>query len=137
MANFTGTGRTNYVEVEDKAGLEAALENWDVEIVHDDKGRIAILGDSEGLMPSWGEDEEGDDVEFDIETLVMPFVKEGEVLVVMEAGSERARYVSGFANAYVRKGDKVLSTAISLGDIYEKAAETFSVEEAAISRAEY
>ncbi len=69
--------------------------------------------------------------------LLMPFIKEGEVLVAMESGAEAMRYIGGYAEAFVRRGNEVKSVSVSLHDIYKKAASEFGVDEDAISVAEY
>ena len=90
-------------------------------------GKVVFLGvdPDSGSFPSWAQDEEGNDLEFDWETCVMPFVAEGEVLVTMEAGAEKLRYIVGVAAAFVRVGTEVMSTALSLNDIYAQAVDEF------------
>lgn len=77
------------------------------------------------------------DYEFSWEDHIMPMVAEGEVFIVMEAGAEKLRYISGYAEAYCRKGKEVGMTALSLYDIYEKASGAFGVETSAIQEATY
>ena len=140
MANWSGASRSNYVRVADIEGLKKSLANWEIEIVA--KGdKIAMFPQTEdGSWPSWrcAEDEDGPhEVEFDFGTDVMPYVAEGEVLVVMTSGAEKLRYITGNASAYVRRGDKVEVVSIGLYDIYAKAATTFGVDQHHITAAEY
>jgi hypothetical protein len=92
----------------------------------------------DGHWPSFSHD--GTDM-FSWEEHVMPFIKEGEVLVVMQSGAEKHRYVTGCAEAYVRKGKRVRSVFVTLDDIYEKAAKKFKLPfrptAESINRAEY
>lgn len=130
MADWIGTARSNYVKIADLEGLQAALVNFGIEIgKHDEHDTYCLLavGDGDGGWPSFSYDEDDNEIEFSFESLVMPFVAEGEVLVVMEAGAERLRYVSGHASAYIRRGDQVSSTSLSLNDIYDKACREFGV----------
>ena len=54
MANYYGVGRSNYVRVKDEEAFTAALAPFEVEIIHDDEGRVGIIdasGDGAGF--SW------------------------------------------------------------------------------------
>ena len=79
----------------------------------------------------------GGDVEFSWEQHIMPFIAENEVLVVVIAGAEKLRYVTGFAQALIRRGDEVSTTTIRLSGIYSKAAQEFGVALESISGATY
>lgn len=59
---------------------------------------------------------------------------QGQVAVLLEIGAERIRYLYGDAIAVNHKGRVV---ALSLKDIYRKAAREFRVPENEITRAEY
>lgn len=139
MSNFVGIARTNYVTVEDVEGLKEALSPWPVEMVLNAEGKVSLLDDDpDGTgWPTFAQDDDGNDIELDIETVIMPFVKEGEVLVLMEAGYEKKRYVSGWAVACVRRADSVHFKRITLGDIYQLAADAFGVRREDIAAAEY
>lgn len=139
MANYIGTARTNYVTVEDIDSLKEALGMWPLIIVTNDKGQVALLdNDHDGAgWPVWGLDDDGNEVQLDVAEVIMPFVKEGDVLVVKEVGHEKQRYVCGWANAYIRRGDDVQEVCLNLNDIYRIAAEKFGVPEGAITNAEY
>lgn len=90
-----------------------------------------------GGWPGWACHENGEEVEFDFAIHVMPFVKSGEVVVVMETGAEKLRYLVGHATAYIRSGEAIMDTHVSIDDIYAKAAEQFKTPLDRISRAEY
>ena len=89
------------------------------------------LGVTEAELDSRGE------AEFSWEQHIMPFIAENAVLVVVVAGAEKLRYISGSARAFIRRGDEVSTTAIGLSDIYDKAAQEFGVEQKSISEATY
>lgn len=126
MANYTGTARTNYVTLTDLAGAMAYLAPFTIEVVERD-GKHALLdahGDGGG-WPTHEIDDDGNDIEFDFVEF-MQFVSAGEVLVFMEAGAEKQRYVFGCASAYVKHPDGSVGVhSITLDDIYGQAVEEF------------
>ena len=133
MANYYGAARTNYVKVSDMDGLKEFLKDWPIEI-DEHEGKTAFFsadGDSGG-WPMCRLDENDEDVDFDFGEL-MVFIEPGEVLVFMEAGAEKLRYLVGFAYAYMRDKDGNVSTcSISIQNIFKKAAEKFGVKESEI-----
>lgn len=135
MASWSGAARSNWVRVADLEGLKKSLDNWSISVQEDGDGRVAFFS-TVGGWPSFSEDETGDEIEFTFSEVVMPYIAEGEVLVVMEAGYERLRYLTGVAAAFVRRGDTVENKVVELFDIYEKAASAFAVPVAQINRAE-
>lgn len=137
MANYQGVARTNYVHVSDIEGLRESLERWEVSMHFDTEGRVCLIADTDGAGWPWLTVDEGDDLEMDPAVHIMPFVKEEEVLILMEAGHENARYVNGYAQAYMRKGEKVRFCGIGLNDIYSRAAKDFGVDQRRITPCEY
>jgi hypothetical protein len=147
MANYYATSRTNYVEVTDAEAFKKMAECNSLQVLTDgDKFGLApndFSGDgcwpSEFTQTQCTDDEDNvlEPVEFDFRKHVMPLVKEGQVLVVMQAGAEKLRYISGSATAFVRRGDDVSAVHLSLYDIYAKAAEVFGISEDDIIAAEY
>ena len=133
MANWYGASRSNYVRISDIEGLKASLSRTDIQIHQstNNPGFYCLLyGDnSNGDWPSFIYDEAFDEIEFDFETFVMPFVKEGECLVIMTSGAEKLRYITGHASAYVRHSGEVISTHLSLNDIYRQAQEELGCED--------
>ncbi|MBB5546509.1 hypothetical protein A8H39_00210 [Paraburkholderia fungorum] len=138
MANWNGTARTNYVLPVNVEALEKVAKRFDLRVIHQGERIGFVTETDDGGWPSNVYDDElEDDVEFDISTMLMPHIKEGEVLVLMEAGSEKSRYVSGYAQAHVRNGDVCRMVSISLSDIFAKAATEFSVDVNSITDATY
>lgn len=90
---------------------------------------------SKGLSKDSGEDEideEGaEEQEYDLPALICPFLVDWEIVVMMEAGAERLKYITGEALAFDHTGQMV---QVSLRDIYKLAKEKFGTEP---SRAEY
>lgn len=137
MSDFSGAERTNYVTIVDMEGLLAFLDGSGIRLV-EQEGKYALLPPAmsgDGCFPTgWGDD---DDFEFDMRR-VMEYVAVDEVLVVISAGHEKMRYVSGYASAYVRRADDTIEkTSISLTEIYMKASRKFGINYAAITSAEY
>jgi hypothetical protein len=144
MANWSGAARSNYVEIENFEGLTKALDPFSVEICEGSgENMFCFLSKDEdcGCWPGSatvdvgdGQEWQEEEVEFDPSVQICPFMKEGEILVMMETGSEKLRYLTGHANAYNKNGDCV---SVSINDIYEKAAQAFSVPVGKISEATY
>ncbi|KAF7963551.1 hypothetical protein AWV80_08500 [Cupriavidus sp. UYMU48A] len=99
MANWTGTARTNLVAADNIEALETMAADHQLMVIRDSDGRIGFIARTEnGDWPTTAYREDLDEhVELCVETVIMPHIKEGEVLIIMEAGSERDRYVSGRA----------------------------------------
>ena len=137
MSDFTGAERTNYVTIADMEGLLAFLDGSGIELV-EQEGKHALLPpdmSGDGCFPTgWGDD---DDFEFEMRQ-VMKYVAVNEVLVIVSAGHERLRYVSGYASAYVRRADDTIERiSLSLTQIYAEASKKFGINYADISPAEY
>lgn len=130
--------RTNFVKIQDIEGLVKAITPFNVDLIeHSSEPGVFMLkaATDDGDFPSIEiENEHGEEIIFTFESIVMPYVEEDQVLIAMAAGHEGMRGIYGYAGAYVRMGDEIKSTAISLDDIYDKAANEFGVSEKAINR---
>ncbi|WP_233875040.1 hypothetical protein [Paraburkholderia adhaesiva] len=137
--DYTGTGRTNYVTVIDVDGLLKAIEPFNITFrEHSErKGTYAFFDSRDQGWPAHGLDGEGKDIDLDIGQTIMPFVAEGEVLVMMDCGSEGDRYVGGWAQAWLRRGDSSDMVTVGLHSIYDLASQKFGVAVDQIGRAEY
>ena len=130
MANYYSTCRTNYFKVKDFE----EFKNWThtiafegLEICEGDNGTICLLCDN-----GWPLCKLPDYEEFDFLTEFKQHLVEKEVVVLMEAGAEKHRYIQGMAMA-VMKGRRPIT--IDISDIYDKAKKRFGVDQ--ISVAEY
>lgn len=146
MANWNGSARSNYVKIKDIDGLKAAIAPFEVTI--EEHGSNPLLGfcflstDEYGGWPGtvsiWRGDTADEEVEeevtFDPVVQICPFMEPDQILVLLEAGAEKLRYITGVATAFSATGDII---QISLEDIYALAAKTFGVEQTGITRAEY
>ncbi len=142
MSNYYATARSNYFAVKD----EKAFREWAartglavLEPDHHDKtsGGVRRLGvasgdsnDSGGWPNSFWNDDLGDYEEIDVSGQLAEHLADGEVAVLMEAGSESLRYVTGSAVAVNNRGETV---EVHLESIYEAARHLGGT----ITRAEY
>lgn len=142
MADWNGFARTNFFPVVDIEGLKASLKPFDGDLFieeHDkNKGHFSLEGAGQyGGFPTSILDDDSKEISFDFAEHVMPFVRENFVVITMESGAEKLRYITGYSEAYVRKGSVVEQTILTLQDIYEKAAETFGVAKESIVECAY
>jgi hypothetical protein len=117
MADWWGFSRSNYFKVKDKEAFLAWLsEIGDVSVLHEDAhGSIAIMGESYGGWPTCP----GEDCEpFDFAEELSDFLLDGEIAVLIEAGAEKLRYITGVAIAIDSHGNR---TQLLLSDIYAQA----------------
>jgi hypothetical protein len=136
MANWYGTSRSNYFRVKDETAFRKWADGLGISIVErkDDTTLFAVHpGDrtDDGSWPSY--DLETDEVVGFEDELAKHLLK-GQIAVLITAGAERLRYISGSAVAVNHQGRAVV---VMLDDIYQKAAHQFRVPEAEITRAEY
>jgi len=137
MANYYGTARTNYFAVKDAEAFKNEIGQYPVNVIeeaHSVEGTLYgfLDNNADGAgMPYDKYDEDTDNyIEIDWEDLFRRHLKDGWVAVMMEAGAEKYRYITGYAVAYNNKGE---SRKINLDDIYKVALEIGTE----ITRAEY
>lgn len=120
MADWYGTCRSNYFRVKDRNTFAAMVANFEVDLIEDEDGRVGFISnDYYGSIPVTFSEE---DEQVSILDLIAPHLAENEVCVVMEAGAEKARYITGLAIAIAWTGE---TTTIDLSDIYNQAQEAF------------
>ena len=132
MANFNGTARSNYFRVKDEAAFRTWCAALGLAIFEGEGKQLGMFGfysdDSDtGTFPSFRPSRHGedDDEEIDLGEELAPHLADGEIAVLMEAGAEKLRYISGWAQAIHSDGRMV---AISLHDIYSLAEATFGTK---------
>jgi hypothetical protein len=136
MADWYGSSRTNYIKFKDLDGLKKALEPFPVTFVAGIGERagtyyLTSLDETGSLYRSY-QDENDEQIFFDFAEHVCPYMEDDQILVVIEVGAERLRYLTGDAAAYNAAGEFVV---INLNHIYDRAKEVFG--HAPQSRAEY
>jgi len=122
MANYYGSARSNYFKVKDEAAFKEAMDELpDIEVHGSPEKGFCVLvanGDSGG-WPSYVFDEDYNDIEIDVPSIVSEHLLDDEVAIFMESGAEKLRYIVGYAEAINNKGER---ESISLNGIYELAA---------------
>jgi hypothetical protein len=122
MANYCATARSNYFRVKDDTASEGWCNGLHLEFAKNQEREYAILGiQDEGGWPSSRVDPESHDVvEIEFEQELAGHLADDYVAVLMEAGHEASRYVTGRAIAINTKGE---IKSIHLDQIYELAKE--------------
>jgi hypothetical protein len=128
MANWYGAARSNYFRVKDRAAFEAAMAAIEIDVWEksDDGRRVAICsrGDDGGWPTYTCDEETNEDIEIDLPQMLVPHLEDGEIAVLMCAGAEKLRYISGHANA-VHSDGRIIN--LCLHDIYDRAQAEFGV----------
>lgn len=127
MANYYGIGRTNYFKVKDVDAFIEELSVLSIEFIHREiNGGERLIGfidahpDGGGFDFSYYDEEEGDYIEVNLNEVFAKHLVDGWVAILMEAGSEKHRYVNGWAEAFNSKGE---SKHLSLNLIYDLASD--------------
>lgn len=126
MSNWNGSARSNYFKVKDPEAFKKWLDDINCVLIQKD-GLSGFYSDDPdtGSFPSQRYDEkEGDHVDINLTSELSDHLADGEVAVLMEAGAEKIRYISGYATAVASDGRTVY---VRLSDIYEKAKAAFDV----------
>ncbi|MHB1841296.1 MAG: hypothetical protein ACYCPD_16180 [Acidobacteriaceae bacterium] len=142
MADWHGTARSNYFHVKDEATFRKEAESLGLEVMTSDSDSDLFMvtpdgSDDKGGWPTWSPDEsdaDGDPLEVDIVGFLSKHLVKGEIVVLMECGAEKLRYLTGHATAFNSNGKRV---DLDLGDIYQKAAKRFHVPVENITEAQY
>lgn len=142
MANYIGKERTNYFRVKDEDAFKKWAEELGLEVATEtnQKGEnlFALFPsrDSEdGGFPTVREDQgETEDWPESIDLLneLSAFLQPGSVAILMGIGSEKMRYLHGYAEAINSEGERA---SITLDDIYKLAVKLGAGEK--VTLAEY
>lgn len=134
MANYNATSRSNYFKVKDADAFKAwvvtipdlravsSTERTDAFAIISDDGDTGQWPITYGDCGSDASEEEYVDINWS--TDLGTHLVDGEVCIMMSAGSEGTRYVCGGAFAFDNTGKTV---RVSLDEIYTKAAKAFGV----------
>lgn len=118
MANYVCAARTNYFRVKDRNKFDAWVKDHGYRSSGGDEGLICLMpGDSDDGAFERDYDEEKDEYT-PFSQMLAPFLADGEVAIIMEAGAEKLRYIVGHAVAVNNKGE---TTDVSLREIYDRA----------------
>jgi hypothetical protein len=134
MSNWHGTALSNFFRVKDLAGFKSMVEKElpGVEVregaaTGPNDGRVCVVAsrDSDnGGWPTWivDPDDHEDEVEVDMPRSISQHLVEGEIVVLMQSGADRLKYVTGDSVAFDHTGKCV---SVSLNDVYKKARRKF------------
>jgi hypothetical protein len=128
MANDSGAARSNYFHVRDidafRRDLAAASEELGIWVHGEgsDPAFVAVYSEEPdtGCWPSGHHDERDEWVELDLVALIAPHVIDGDVVVLMETGWQKLRYLFGHAVAFSHAGE---TRELNLNGIYELGRE--------------
>jgi len=114
MANYYCSCRTNYFEVKDLKAFKEWCGQYPVQFITGDGNLVGLIGDDPngGSWPTYNDDTD-EDIAFAAE--LSEHLADNSVAILMEAGSEKSRYVIGYAVAINAAGERLV---ISIDDIY-------------------
>jgi hypothetical protein len=136
MANWYGSSRSNYFCVKDREAFLQWAEKRGLGVIKSEHNpeHFAIHSGDSTDAGSWPSYDMEADTEIDLVSELARHLPKGEVAVLMEIGAEKLRYLTGIAVAVNHRGR---AAAVSLDDVYRKAARTFRVQENKITQAAY
>lgn len=141
MANWYGTARSNYFRVKDEPAFRQEAARLGLKVVASTLNKeffmVCPATNDSGGWPVWSTTEgDGDNMplELDIVASLSKHLVEGEIVVLLEAGAEGIRYITGRAVAFDFKGQRI---DLRLDDIYSMAAKKFKMPVNSITKAEY
>lgn len=126
MANYVGHARSNCFRIRDETtflawvdtlpGVVAQRENSDRKLF------VLLVEDADGGgWPHWRYQEDmEDEEELDLHAELSEHLAEGEVAILQEVGSEKLRYLVGYAVAVNHKGETL---SVSIDEIYQMVQE--------------
>jgi hypothetical protein len=138
MSTLYAKARTNDVTVIDMEGLTQSVKKFGVTIQYREDNKVVFFppdNTTGDFNYSIDDGDTGDNIEFNWESNVMPFIKENEILFVFCIYYDQLREIGGDTQAYIRNGDKVESLCLRLDDIYNMAKDKFKVND--FTRCEY
>lgn len=125
MANYTATARSNYFRIVDRAAFDEWLETvayQELTVLETEDplvvGLNATNGDCSGFAMEY---EDLDEQPQSLLAGLAQHLAEGEVAVLVESGSEKCRYVTGYAVAVTRDANEpggFRMLEVSINDIY-------------------
>jgi hypothetical protein len=143
MANWRGVARSNHFRVKDELAFRAWAGALGLDVVESPgspglfsffPGKTSEDGDwpSSRLSDARGDFDRDEEESVDFFVELSEHLADGQVAVLMTAGSEKSAYITGVAVAVNTLGERV---EVSLNDIYAKAAERFCVPKEQITSA--
>jgi hypothetical protein len=128
MADYYATARTNYFKLADVAAVAAAValcEKVGLSVSEGEGGAYAFISENDRGWPEDYYDEEKEEtIDVDLEGEFGKLAAADEVVIMVESGSEGARYCVGYAIA-IRNGEIL---RITINDIYDLVEKTWGVK---------
>lgn len=126
MSNYNCVARTNYFKVNDVEAFKAEMKKYAIDDVWEKEGLIAIGGNDfdTGVFNLIDPEAQDDPPSADFVEIIAPHLADGQVCVMMEAGSEKSRYVVGNAIAFDNSKKTV---QVNLTDIYKLAEKELGI----------
>jgi len=118
--------RSNYFRVRNVRNFRRFCTRYGLTVVRTSEGKSFQYGFLlEEPLPTGRTDSKGEWIETDFLGELSRLLARREVAVVMEVGSEKMRYLIGYAAAVDARGRRI---QIALSDIYRRCKETFGIE---------
>jgi len=127
MANYYGQTRSNYFRVRSASAFRRFCRSYGLTVFNNtERGKQRCFGFlADEPIPTGRSNAKGDWIESDFLAELAKHLVRGEVAVVMEVGSEKMRYLIGYAGAVNWQGKRI---EVSLTEIYRRAKQTFGIE---------
>jgi hypothetical protein len=119
MADYVPKARSNYFAVRDRAAFLAWCETRDLTPIRNAKDTLDGFLCDQGIPTSSYNEETDDDGDIDFFAELAEHLADEHVAICMEIGSERLRYLIGYAMAVNHAGE---THSIDLNEIYVRAA---------------
>jgi hypothetical protein len=128
MATYIASARSNYFKVKDAALFQKFCRQYGLEIIepspdakNEERRYGFLIYDS---LPAGRSDDSDGWIPTDFIQELAEQLAPGEVAVVMEVGSEKMRYLNGYACAVNSRGKTV---ELNLNQIYQQAKQRFGI----------
>lgn len=121
MANYYGSGRSNYFRVKDQTLFAQWCEDWECEAIEGDDNTVGFLVQTDDGTPYNHQISEQDGEPFDFEQSLQKLILPKEVVIFFSCGFQKMRYGS-FCYLTLTTQNYVWTT---LQDLYDKTQEQF------------
>jgi hypothetical protein len=117
MANYEAKMRSSYFKVKDPEEFKKWIASFDLEVWERSDGLFAFGGDTS--IPDYIEDLESEEtIDIDFAGELSTHLEEGWVAIIQEIGSEKLRYLNGYACAVNWMGT---FRSVNIDDIQDQA----------------
>jgi len=127
MADYIAQTRSNYFRVKHPGNFRRFCSRYGLSVINNtEKGKDCRFGFMmDEPIPTGRWNKRGERIETDFLKELSCHLMPKEVAVVVEIGSEKMRYLNGYACAVNWEGKRI---QVALSDIYRWAKETFGIE---------